>query len=143
MIILLDAMGGDNAPDANIKGAVNAINQIKAEVLLIGNKEIINGRVKELYGKDKIEDISPSLIHFQLFGISNNPLSSNISSNSLFLIILLLANLFLSLVNLLYSSSAFPSSIRCSDSFPIIANSRILSFIELISIKSQFLPTTA
>ena len=61
MIILLDAMGGDNAPDANIKGAVNAINQIKAEVLLIGNKEIINGRVKELYGKDKIEDISPRL----------------------------------------------------------------------------------
>ena len=38
MNILLDAMGGDNAPDANIKGAVNAINQIKAEVLLIGNK---------------------------------------------------------------------------------------------------------
>ena len=32
MIILLDAMGGDNAPDANIKGAVNAINQIKSEV---------------------------------------------------------------------------------------------------------------
>ena len=61
MIILLDAMGGDNAPDANIKGAVNAINQIKAEVLLIGNKEIINGRVKELYEKDKIEDISPRL----------------------------------------------------------------------------------
>ena len=39
MIILLDAMGGDNAPDANIKGAVNAINQIKAEVVLIGKEE--------------------------------------------------------------------------------------------------------
>ena len=26
MIILLDAMGGDNAPDATIKGAVKAIN---------------------------------------------------------------------------------------------------------------------
>ena len=25
--ILLDAMGGDNAPDANIKGALNAINK--------------------------------------------------------------------------------------------------------------------
>ena len=61
MIILLDAMGGDNAPDANIKGAVNAINQIKAEVLLIGNKEIINGRVKELYGKDKIEDMGDEM----------------------------------------------------------------------------------
>ena len=25
-------MGGDNAPDANIKGAVNAINKVKAEM---------------------------------------------------------------------------------------------------------------
>ena len=28
MIIILDAMGGDNAPDATIKGSVRAINQI-------------------------------------------------------------------------------------------------------------------
>ena len=41
MRILLDAMGGDNAPDANIKGAVAAINQIKAEIILIGKEEII------------------------------------------------------------------------------------------------------
>lgn len=61
MIILLDAMGGDNAPDANIKGAVNAINHIEAEILLIGNEQIINEKVKELYGKDKIEDVSPRL----------------------------------------------------------------------------------
>lgn len=59
MVILFDAMGGDNAPDANIKGAVNAINQIEANVVLIGNKDIINARVKELYGKDSIEEISP------------------------------------------------------------------------------------
>ena len=39
MVILLDAMGGDNAPDANIRGAVNAINQIKAEVVLIGKED--------------------------------------------------------------------------------------------------------
>ncbi|HOZ55509.1 MAG TPA: phosphate acyltransferase PlsX [Clostridia bacterium] len=61
MIILFDAMGGDNAPDANIKGAVNVINKIEAEVILIGNKNIINSRVKELYGKDRIEDISSRL----------------------------------------------------------------------------------
>ena len=29
MIILLDAMGGDNAPDANIKGAVKAVNELE------------------------------------------------------------------------------------------------------------------
>lgn len=57
MKILLDAMGGDNAPDATIKGAVKAINQIKAEVVLIGNEEIIRNKFKELYGKNP-EDIS-------------------------------------------------------------------------------------
>ena len=60
MIILLDAMGGDNAPDATIKGAVKAIDQIKSELVLIGKEEIIRKRIKELYGKD-IEDISSRL----------------------------------------------------------------------------------
>lgn len=61
MIILLDAMGGDNAPDANIKGAVKAINQIEAEVCLVGNKDIINAKIKEFYGKNDIKEISPRL----------------------------------------------------------------------------------
>lgn len=61
MRILLDAMGGDNAPDANIKGAVKAIEQIKAELVLIGDKDIINRRVKELYGKNDVSEISPRL----------------------------------------------------------------------------------
>ena len=60
MKILLDAMGGDNAPDANIKGAVKAINQIQAEVVLIGKEEIINAKIKEFYGKTA-EEISPRL----------------------------------------------------------------------------------
>ena len=60
MNILLDAMGGDNAPDANIKGAVNTINQIKAEVTLIGKEEVIRNRIKELFGKE-MEEISPRL----------------------------------------------------------------------------------
>lgn len=60
MKILLDAMGGDNAPDCNIKGAINAINQIKAEVILIGKKEVIENKVKAFYGKS-LKDISPRL----------------------------------------------------------------------------------
>ena len=60
MKILLDAMGGDNAPDANIKGAVKAINQVKAEVILIGKEEIIRSKIKELHGKE-IEEISDRL----------------------------------------------------------------------------------
>ena len=61
MKILLDAMGGDNAPDATIKGAVNAINQIKAEVILIGKQEIIEAKVKEFYEKN-LSEISPRLL---------------------------------------------------------------------------------
>ena len=61
MVILLDAMGGDNAPDANIKGAVKAINQIEAEVCLIGNKDVINKKIKEIYGKNDISEISPRI----------------------------------------------------------------------------------
>ena len=60
MKILLDAMGGDNAPDATIKGAVAAINQIKAEVILIGIEEVIRKKVKEFYGKE-LEEISDRL----------------------------------------------------------------------------------
>ena len=60
MKILLDAMGGDNAPDANIKGTINAINKIKAEVVLIGKEDIIRNKIKEFYGKE-IEEISDRL----------------------------------------------------------------------------------
>ena len=52
MKILLDAMGGDNAPDANIKGTINAINKIQAEVILIGKEEVIRTKVKQFYGKE-------------------------------------------------------------------------------------------
>ena len=61
MKIILDAMGGDNAPDATIKGAVKAIKEIDSEIILVGNEEIINKKVKEFYGKDKIEEISDRL----------------------------------------------------------------------------------
>ncbi len=60
MRILLDAMGGDNAPDATIKGAVAAINEIEAELVLIGKKEIIEEKSKEFFGKT-IEEISDRL----------------------------------------------------------------------------------
>ena len=58
MVIILDAMGGDNAPVATIKGAVRAIKEIESEILLVGNEEIINKHVKDIYGKDSIGEIS-------------------------------------------------------------------------------------
>ena len=60
MKIILDAMGGDNSPDANIKGAVNAINKVKAEVVLVGREEVIRGKIKEFFGKE-MEEISDRL----------------------------------------------------------------------------------
>lgn len=60
MKILLDAMGGDNAPDATIRGAVSAINEIKSEVVLIGQEAVINTKVKEFYGKS-LKEISSRL----------------------------------------------------------------------------------
>ena len=58
MTILLDAMGGDNAPDAVIKGAVKAINEIKSDIFLIGNEKLINERVKEIFNKESINKVS-------------------------------------------------------------------------------------
>lgn len=61
MKILLDAMGGDNAPDAAIKGAVKAAKEIKTEIVLIGNEKIINEKVKEIFGKDSIKELADNI----------------------------------------------------------------------------------
>ncbi len=61
MKILLDAMGGDNAPEATIKGAVKAAGEVNSEIILIGNEEVINNKVKEFYGKEKLSDMSANL----------------------------------------------------------------------------------
>ena len=60
MKIILDAMGGDNAPDANIQGAINAINKVKAEIVLVGKEDIIRDKVKQFTGKE-IEQVSDRL----------------------------------------------------------------------------------
>ena len=41
--IALDAMGGDNAPMAPVKGAVNAVNtRDDIKIFLVGQKEVIS-----------------------------------------------------------------------------------------------------
>ena len=61
MIILLDAMGGDNAPDATIKGAIKASKEIDGEIVLIGKEEIIKSKLKEFYGKSDIKEIASNV----------------------------------------------------------------------------------
>jgi glycerol-3-phosphate acyltransferase PlsX len=54
-------MGGDNAPDATIKGAVKAAKEIDSEIILIGNEEIINTKVKDFFGKDSIKEVASNI----------------------------------------------------------------------------------
>lgn len=61
MKILLDVMGGDHSPDEMIKGAVEAVEDLESEVILIGDENIIKQKAKEFYQKEKIEDVHPRL----------------------------------------------------------------------------------
>ena len=61
MKIILDAMGGDNSPDATIRGAVKAAKEIDAEIILTGDTEIINQKVKEFYGKNTITEVAKNI----------------------------------------------------------------------------------
>ena len=61
MNILVDAMGGDNAPDAVIRGAVKAADEIDGTITLIGNEEIINKKAKEFFGKDTISEVNQKI----------------------------------------------------------------------------------
>ena len=61
MKILLDVMGGDNAPEATIKGAVRAAKEIESEVIMIGIESVIKENLKKLYNVENPEDIAPNL----------------------------------------------------------------------------------
>ena len=61
MNIILDAMGGDNAPNATIKGAVKAAREIESNIILTGDEKIINQKVKEFFGKDNISDVASNI----------------------------------------------------------------------------------
>ena len=54
--IVLDAMGGDFYPDANIKGAILAVKSFNIHVILVGNKDILTKKLASFsnYPKDKI-----------------------------------------------------------------------------------------
>lgn len=58
MKILVDAMGGDNSPDEIIKGCVDAVKELESDIILIGNEEKINEKVKEFYHKDSISEVT-------------------------------------------------------------------------------------
>ena len=55
MRIILDGMGGDNAPSAIVEGAVLASKEINHEIVIIGQEELINQELKKYkYNNEKI-----------------------------------------------------------------------------------------
>lgn len=58
MKIVIDAMGGDNAPKSTIEGAVLAINEYGVDIVLTGDKDIIQKELEsKVYDKSKLEII--------------------------------------------------------------------------------------
>lgn len=54
MRIVIDAMGGDNAPDEIIKGVVEAADKVDAELVLVGKEDVIKEKLKEYDKKENI-----------------------------------------------------------------------------------------
>lgn len=55
MKIALDGMGGDNAPSAIVKGAVQASKLINEQIFIVGKKELINAELNKYdYNKNSI-----------------------------------------------------------------------------------------
>lgn len=48
MKIIIDAMGGDNAPEAVVQGAIDAVKEIKDEIVLVGDSELVEKTLKKL-----------------------------------------------------------------------------------------------
>ena len=55
MKIVIDAMGGDNAPDEIIKGVVEAADKVDADLILVGKEDVIKEKLKEYDKKDNIK----------------------------------------------------------------------------------------
>ena len=63
MILALDAMGGDKAPDINVEGAILAVKQTSNEVILVGKEDIIYNQLekwskKYKFPKDRISVVN-------------------------------------------------------------------------------------
>ena len=55
MKIIVDAMGGDNAPMAPVEAAVRAVKELDVEIVLVGQKEVVEKELSAYdYPNDKI-----------------------------------------------------------------------------------------
>ena len=59
MKIILDGMGGDNAPASVVEGAILASKEIEHQITIIGKEELIEEELEKYkYDKNKIEIIN-------------------------------------------------------------------------------------
>ena len=55
MKIIIDAMGGDHAPQAPVKAAVKAVGELEVEIILVGKTDVVEKELSKYnYNKDKI-----------------------------------------------------------------------------------------
>jgi glycerol-3-phosphate acyltransferase PlsX len=60
MRIVLDAMGSDNAPDPEVRGAVEASRESEAEFVLVGDKALLEAKLKSFPKRGKITLVQAS-----------------------------------------------------------------------------------
>ncbi len=73
MKIIVDAMGGDLAPEAAVEGSVNAVNDFALDIILVGDAERINPLLKKrTFPKNRIQ-VYPSS---QIIQMSESPVAS-------------------------------------------------------------------
>ena len=63
MKILIDGMGGDNAPDVIIQGAIDSLKEMNEEIIIVGQEEVINESLKNHgYTGDRISVVNASQV---------------------------------------------------------------------------------
>lgn len=63
MKIAIDGMGGDNAPFSNVEGAVNAINEYNIDLIITGDKDVLEKEFSKYeFDKSKLEIIGTTEI---------------------------------------------------------------------------------
>lgn len=72
MKIILDAMGGDNAPLEILKGAVDAVNEFDVEIVLVGDKH----RIDAVASENNIDISKFEIIHTSVsVGMDDDPMT--------------------------------------------------------------------
>ncbi|MDR1695130.1 MAG: phosphate acyltransferase PlsX [Endomicrobium sp.] len=74
MIIALDAMGGDNAPQSTVEGAVLAAVNSKHKVILVGPEKLISGELLKYHKKYDVTSLDIEIVNAtEVIGMDEHP----------------------------------------------------------------------